>query len=75
MVTPIFNYMKKYHINFFRFAIQDSIISYAIENIVEIENDIKLELKLFKASFLEVIIPNVKFILKAFCYSNLHRLF
>ena len=32
-------------LNFFRFAIQDSIISYAIENIVEIENDMNGTLK------------------------------
>ena len=32
-------------LNFFRFAIQDSIINYAIENIIEIENDMNSTLK------------------------------
>jgi len=32
-------------LNFFRFAIQDNIINYAIENIVEIENDMNSTLK------------------------------
>jgi hypothetical protein len=45
-------------LNFFRFAIQDSIIDYAIKNIQEIENDMNNTLKLReqekKSNFMEV---------------------